>query len=46
VISIDRTSGMTTVLAQQAISASIDDTASGTAEATITTPAGTTEVDQ
>ena len=46
VISIDRTSGVPTVLAQQAISASIDDTASGTAEATITTPAGTTEVDQ
>jgi len=46
VISIDRASGLTSVLAQDAISASIDDTASGTAEATITTTAGTTEVDQ
>lgn len=46
VISIDRSSAAERVLAQQAISASIVATAAGSAEATITTPAGTTEVDQ
>jgi len=46
VVSIDRSSAAERVLAQQAISASIDATAGGSAEATITTPAGTTEVDQ
>ena len=46
VISIDRASAAEKTLAQQAISASIDATAGGSAEATITTPAGTTEVDQ
>jgi len=46
VISIDRSSGATSVLAQAALSATLDDQPDGTTQATITTPAGTTEVDQ